>query len=145
MKIEPYVESMAQDVCAIWYDSFESAGLSHDPDTSPATLQVRLAQEIAGGWHVYAVMDAGQVLGFLAYDPAKRYLNQLFLARTAQGRGVGKALLDFTKTQMPEGFRLRTHADNRGAQRFYERERLVRETTERHPRYGHLTHIYKWR
>jgi GNAT superfamily N-acetyltransferase len=122
-----------------------SAGLSHGPDTTIDTLMERLDQEIAGGWRVFVALEGVALLGFLAFDPAKAYLNQLFLARQSQGQGVGKSLLDFAKAQMPEGFRLRTHADNTGAQRFYEREGLSREMTERHPRYGHMTHVYRWR
>lgn len=145
MRIEPFANEHARDLCAIWYDSFESAGLAHSPDTTVDTLMERLGHEIDGGWEVYLALEPSQLLGFLALDPAKAYLNQLFLARSAQGRGFGKALLDFAKGRMPGGFRLRTHADNVGAQRFYDREGLVHVSTERHPRYGHLTHVYEWR
>jgi GNAT superfamily N-acetyltransferase len=145
MKIEPYSDAYRRALCEVWYDSFESAGLSHSPETTVESLMERLAQEIAGGWRVVLAVDASGLAGFLAYDPEKAYLNQLFLTRRAQGRGIGKALLDFAKEKMPNGFRLRTHTDNVGAQRFYEREGLVRDATVQHPRYGHLTHIYKWR
>jgi ribosomal protein S18 acetylase RimI-like enzyme len=145
MRIEPLRPAQTQALCEIWFDSFESAGLAHTPDTTVESLIGRLGEEMASGWHIFVAVEDTELVGFLAFDPHRAYLNQLFLARAAQGRGLGKALLDFTKDQMPGGFRLRTHADNTGAQRFYEREGLVRETTERHPRYGHLTHIYKWR
>lgn len=142
--VVPYEREWRERLCQIWFDSFESAGLSHSPDTTVETLMTRLDAEIAGGWRVFCALDGRTLLGFLAYDPGKQYLNQLFLDRQAQARGVGKTLLNFAKLQMPDGFRLRTHADNTGAQRFYEREEMIRETTERHPRFGHLTHIYRW-
>jgi GNAT superfamily N-acetyltransferase len=144
VSIQPLKPAFKRPLCEIWFDSFESAGLKHSPGTSVDSLVARLDAEIAGGWHVWLAVDGGSLLGFLAYAPEKGYLNQLFLARSAQGRGAGKLLLDFAKLRMAAGFRLRTHADNTGAQRFYEREGLFREATERHPQYGHLTHVYRW-
>jgi hypothetical protein len=38
---------------------------------------------------------------------------------------------------MPQGFYLRTHADNGRAQRFYDALGPVRQEPGRHPTYGH--------
>jgi GNAT superfamily N-acetyltransferase len=144
MRIDPFSAVQSRALCELWFDSFESAGLAHGPDTTVESLIGRLSEEIAGGWNVFVAAEDTAMLGFLAFDPQRNYLHQLFIARAAQGRGVGKALLDFAKERMPAGFRLRTQADNIGAQKFYAREGLARVTTEQHPRYGHLTHVYKW-
>jgi len=57
-------------------------------------------------------------------------IHSLYVARHAQGKGVGKALLDDAKTRS-DHLELWTFQANRGAQRFYKREgfRAV-ETTD---------------
>jgi GNAT superfamily N-acetyltransferase len=143
--IEPYSPAFRRELCALWFDSFESAGLSHDPDTTVDSLLARLEHEIAHhDWHVFLAMDDGALLGFLAFEPRESYLNQLFIARSAQKKGIGKALLDFAKAQMPNGFRLRTDVENAGARRFYAREGLTLESVAPHPRFHHMTATYRW-
>lgn len=146
MDIVPYEARFRDAVAGLWYDSFESAGLSHDAATSAATLANRLDDEIAHhGWQVYLARRDVAILGFLAFEPAQAYLHQLFIARHAQGQGVGKALLNFAKCHMPRGFHLRTDVQNTGARRFYEREGLTLESVAPHPRFHHMTATYRWR
>ena len=73
-----------------------------------------------------------------------RHNDQIFVAPRAQRRGVGQALLDFSKQLMPVGFWLRTAVDNIGACRFYERHGFKLSETATHPTLGHRTVIYSW-
>ncbi len=69
------------------------------------------------GWVTVAEAD-GAILGFLAREGA--FVHALYVAETAQGAGVGLALLEHAKSaQVP--LELWTFEANRGARRFYER------------------------
>lgn len=70
------------------------------------------------GWMIVAAED-GQVCGFLARDGAE--ICSLYIAPEAQGRGIGKVLLDAAKAVAPH-LTLWTFQANEGAQRFYLRE-----------------------
>ena len=68
------------------------------------------------------------------------------VALNSQRQGIGKALLDFTKAQLPTGFWLRTNIENDGARRFYMREGLAHVEDKPHPRFpDNITSIYEWR
>lgn len=73
------------------------------------------------GWVRVAEQEA-RVLGFLALRDHE--VLALYLRPEAQGRGIGKLLLDQAKAQRAE-LRLWTFAANTGAQRFYLREGFV--------------------
>jgi GNAT superfamily N-acetyltransferase len=70
----------------------------------------------------------GEIAGFVGVDDTE--VSHLYVAPPAQGRGVGKALLDHAKTVSPERLELWVFQRNEGARRFYERNgfRLVRLT-----------------
>jgi GNAT superfamily N-acetyltransferase len=68
----------------------------------------------------WVVEESGEVLGWL--DVAGDDLDQLYLKRGHQGRGLGKALLDHAKSLSPGRLELYTFQVNTGARRFYQRE-----------------------
>jgi GNAT superfamily N-acetyltransferase len=144
MDVIPYSSGYREPLCRLWFDSFLSSGLAHEPGASVEGLMARWDEEIATRWRCHVAVQEGRLLGFAAYSLENRHLHQLFVDRTAQGAGVGQRLLDFVKTAMPDGFKLRTHQDNAGARRFYEREGMRLSGVERHPRYGHMACVYQW-
>ena len=80
----------------------------------------------------------GGVSGFVGVDDGE--VSQLYVTPSAQGRGIGTALLEHAKAVSPEGLTLWVFQKNEGARRFYERQGfgLVRltdgaETIEREP------------
>lgn len=124
-----------------------------DPETgaiatqpSALTLSQRLAREVAeNGWEVFAAEADGRIAGLLALSPRERSLRELFIEETLRSHGIGKALLDFTKARMTDGFWLRTHARNVKAHRFYEREGLRLDRIEPHPEHPEIMfRIYEW-
>lgn len=145
VNIAPYESRRRVELCEIWFDSFLSSGLKHGDDTTVETLLERWDQEISARWQALVAVEDGALLGFAAFAPETSHLHQLFVARTAQGRGAGKKLLDAVKAKFPGGFTLNTHVENDGARRFYEREGLVHTETKPHQRYGHMTAVYRWR
>lgn len=108
-------------------------------------MRERIRRESGSGWSAYlAENEAGELVGFLALKPDAKCLDQIFVAPSAQRRGVGETLLNFSKQLMPRGFWLRTAVDNIGACRFYERYGFKPGQTAIHPTLGHRTIIYTW-
>ena len=71
------------------------------------------------GWVRLAQDEAGQPLGFIARDGED--VVALYVDNDKRGFGVGQALLDEAKTQVPH-LVLWAHAANRGGRRFYRRQ-----------------------
>ena len=74
---------------------------------------------------VWVAEARGSVVGYAALSGD--LLAHLYVHPTEQNRGIGTALLDVTKRERPDGFRLWVFQKNEGARRFYERHdcRLV--------------------
>ena len=54
----------------------------------------------------------GKLAAMLALHLPKRYLDQLFVAPEYQGRGLGRRLLAFTRTHLPDEIELRCVREN---------------------------------
>jgi chorismate mutase/GNAT superfamily N-acetyltransferase len=85
----------------------------HDRETTHRWMRGRLEAD-SSGW--VAERD-GRVVGYLVITG--HWLDDLFLAPGATGRGVGAALLDLAKAQRPDGLCLWVFESNQGARRFY--------------------------
>jgi GNAT superfamily N-acetyltransferase len=142
--VRPYRPEDREPIARLWLDSWRSTGLPVADHVTEAGNLDRIDRELAAGWDVHLACDEDRVVGFLALKLASACLDQLFIAPTAQGAGVGWALLDFAKERLPGGFWLRTSADNLRARRFYERNGMRPGEIEPHPTFGHLTVIYRW-
>jgi putative acetyltransferase len=74
---------------------------------------------------VLLVAEAGgDVLGYLSSEPSGD-VRGFYVRGDAQGRGVGRALMDGAKAQFPGGLRLTVFEPNAGGRRFYAREGFV--------------------
>jgi len=146
--IRPYRDEDLTAVAQIWWQGWRP--LPGAPDERPPSLLAdmteRIPRELATRWDLFVATIDETVVGMLAFTRAEKYLDELFIAETHRGRGIGKALLDFTKAELPAGFWLRTNIGNGGARRFYAREGLAHVEDKPHP--GHpenMTSIYEWR
>jgi ribosomal protein S18 acetylase RimI-like enzyme len=81
----------------------------------------------------------------LALHLPKRRLDQLFVAPEYQGRSLGRTLLAFTRTHLPDEIRLRCIRENEKAWRWYEREGFVFETEKTDPMNGFVLKYYRWK
>ena len=66
----------------------------------------------------------GEVLGYLSSEPTGD-VRGFYVRGDAQGRGVGRALMDGAKARFPAGLRLTVFEPNAGGRRFYAREGFV--------------------
>ena len=80
------------------------------------------ALEAAGAITICAVDGSDRLLGFVTFDPAAAYLDQLAVAPEAKGTGAAGLLLKEACQLTPGGLTLDVNQDNPRALRFYERE-----------------------
>ena len=126
-RLERFRRSDAAEVAELWYRSWLSTGAIRDDSVTPAELQRRLGEE---PWEIWVLRAGSSVCAFLAIDRDRETLAQLFVAPSAQGNGAGRDLLDLARSELPNGFRLRTDEGNVGARRFYERHGLIFDRIE---------------
>ncbi|MGN6144186.1 MAG: GNAT family N-acetyltransferase [Mesorhizobium sp.] len=142
-----YREAVEKDfgaVAHVWREGARSAlGPAMEPP-SVDELRARIDGELASGWVLPVAVRSGSVVGFLALKPRLHVLDQLFVLPSAQGQGIGTALLDRAKREMPGGFRLRTAAINEKARRFYVRSGLSFLGEGIHPKNGTAVCHYGW-
>jgi len=124
--IRPYRDEYRDVTARLWGVSWRSTGLAVALRVSDDELYAlnyeRIPRELAAGWAAHLAWNGDRPVGFLALKPAAGCLDQLFVLPEMQGAGIGRALLDFAKQQLPNGLWLRTAAENLRACTFYERE-----------------------
>ena len=133
------------EVARVWMDSFVSTGLDDGSTFLLGQLRARIPREVAGGWSLYVADDAGRIAAMLALHLAQNYLDQLFVAPQYQGNGLGRRLLGFTRTQMPDEIWLRCIRENEKAWRWYEREGFVFEKEAVERTTGFVMKYYRWK
>lgn len=91
----------------------------HTRETTHAWMRGRLEADSAG----WVAERDGRVVGYTVVTG--EWLDDLFLAPGETGHGIGAALLDVVKSELPDGFCLWVFESNGGARRFYRRHGLV--------------------
>ena len=143
-RIRPARADEYDEVARVWMESWVSTGLEEASNFLLANLRARVRKEIADGWSLYVADDNGALAAMLALHLEKHYLDQLFVAPGYQGRSVGRQLLAFTRTQLPDEIRLRCVRENEKAWRWYEREGFVFEKEAVEPMNGFMMKYYRW-
>ncbi|WP_375306493.1 GNAT family N-acetyltransferase [Bradyrhizobium sp. A11] len=133
------------EVGRVWMESWVSTGLGEASDFLLANLRARIRREIEDGWSLFVADDRGAIAAMLALHVPRRYLDMLFVAPAYQGRSLGRQLLAFTRTQMPDEMYLRCVRENEKAWRWYEREGFVFEKEEIEPSNGFMMKCYRWK
>lgn len=133
------------EVGRIWMESWVSTGLSEPSTFLLANLRARVRHEMERGWSLFVADDAERLAAMLAIKPDEAYLDQLFVAPGYQGRSLGRKLLTFTRTLLPDEIWLRCVRENEKAWRWYEREGFVFEKEQVEPMTGYMMKYYRWR
>ena len=116
-----YSPDFKAQLATLWHASWLSSNPVIFPDDTVEQVPRLIDEHMTLGWRVTLAMEEDKLIGFIALKPDQNWLDQLFIAPECQGRGVGAQLLNYAKSQMPEGFKLRTGIENNGARRFYNR------------------------
>ena len=142
--IRPARPAEYDEVARVWMESWVSTGLAEASDFLLANLRARVRREIEDGWSLFVADDRGMLAAMLALHLPKLYLDQLFVAPAYQGKSLGRQLLAFTRTQLPDEIYLRCVRENEKAWRWYEREGFVFEREELNPLTGFMMKCYRW-
>ncbi|GAB2445160.1 GNAT family N-acetyltransferase [Streptosporangium sandarakinum] len=96
------------------------AGMTYLPDLhTDEETRHWIAHVMVPGNEVWVDGPDGDVAAFAALGDG--WLDHLYVAPDAQGRGIGAALLALAKERRPDGLDLHVFQENTGARRFYER------------------------
>lgn len=132
-------------IARLWMESWASTGLAEPSKFLLAQLRARIPNEIEKGWTLFVAEDGSRLAAMLALHRPKLYLDQLFVAPEYQGRSLGRRLLAFTRTQLPDEIFLRCVRENEKAWHWYEREGFVFETEQVEPATGFVMKHYRWK
>jgi ribosomal protein S18 acetylase RimI-like enzyme len=143
--IRPARAQEYDEVARVWMESWVSTGLAEASEFLLANLRARVRREIEDGWSLFVADDDGRLAAMLALHLPKLYLDQLFVAPLYQSRSLGRKLLAFTRTQLPDEIHLRCVRENEKAWRWYEREGFVFEKEQVEPMNGFMMKYYRWR
>jgi GNAT superfamily N-acetyltransferase len=136
------------DLARVWFEGYRASAPrgTEIPQGLRENMRTRIASEIVrGAWDVYAADNNSEIVAILALEPNDSSLREIFAADGARSRGVGRALMDFTKSKLRDGFWLRTHVTNTNAHRFYEREGMRHTHTAPHPNHPEaMFRHYSW-
>jgi len=143
--IRPARPDEYDEVARVWMESWVSTGLEDASKFLLAQLRARVPREIENGWSLFVADDGGTLAAMLALHLPKRYLDQLFVAPAYQGRSLGRQLLAFTRSHLPDEIHLRCVRENEKAWRWYEREGFLFEKEQVEPITGRTMKYYRWR
>lgn len=143
MIIRPATPADYDVLAVLWYDSWESVGISNEADLSREAVIARFHVDVAR-WTLFAAEAPEGLIGLLALLPEENRIDQIFVAPHVKGKGVGRALLNLAKQVMPTGIVLFTQGENQRARSFYEREgfRLTEQADNPEQRRTRCT--YEW-
>ena len=143
--IRPARADEYDEVARIWMESWVSTGLEQASNFLLAKLRARVPQEVEKGWSLFVADDGGRLAAMLALHLPDLYLDQLFVAPQYQGRSLGRKLLAFARTHLPDEIALRCVRENEKAWRWYEREGFVFEKEQVEPMTGFVMKHYRWK
>jgi len=143
--IRPARAEEYDEIGRLWMESWVTTGLAEASNFLLANLRARVRREIEDGWSLYVMEDGSTLAAMLALQLPKLELDQLFVAPDYQGRSLGRKLLAFTRTQLPDEIQLRCAEGNVKAWRWYEREGFLYEKQEVSPVTGLMMKYYRWR
>jgi ribosomal protein S18 acetylase RimI-like enzyme len=143
--IRPARREEYDEIARLWMDSWVSTGLEQASDFLLAKLRARVPLEVENGWSLYVIDDKGALAAMLALHLPNFYLDQLFVAPEYQGHSLGRKLLGFTRTHLPDEIYLRCVRENDKAWRWYEREGFVFEKEAVEPMTGFVMKHYRWK
>ncbi|HEX3486566.1 MAG TPA: GNAT family N-acetyltransferase [Micropepsaceae bacterium] len=132
-------------VADLWMASWQEAMPDIDFEARrPWFLDHLRALEADGAITICAFDGLNRLLGFVTFDPANAYLDQLAIAPEAKGTGAAKLLLNAARRISPNGLVLDVNQDNARALAFYAREGFTKTAEGVNPRSGLKTWRLRW-
>jgi putative acetyltransferase len=130
----------------LWVASWAKTMPEIDFEARRPWLCGHLADALDAGQAIrVAVVETGEVVGFVLIDPTTGYLDQIVVHPDQWGAGIAEALLDAARELSPERIELDVNAENPRAVGFYARQGFVEIGRGENPRSGRPTLKLEWR
>lgn len=144
MNLRRYEDDDWAALLAVWIESWTQARPEIDFSARAEWLAGLFAASLAAGAQIFVAEDEKGLVGFVLFDPARKWLEQIAVAPRAQGRGAARALIGCAKAACPQGFGLDVNADNFRALAFYRREGFVQTGEGKNPLSGLPIVALRW-
>lgn len=117
MRFRPYQETDLEPLLTLWWESWHSSASFRHP--KPMHEWRARWKETTGRDTIVVAEENGSIVGFAALDTERAVLSQIFVAPILKRSGVGRALFTWARSRCPDGFSLKTLAENSESQAFY--------------------------
>jgi putative acetyltransferase len=139
-------ESRDEDAAiALWLRSWQAAYPQIDFAARLGWWRERWRNELVPSAAIVVAEKGGSIVGFVALDPATRYLDQIVVAPPHWGTPVAGALIAEAKRLSPTGLELDVNTDNARALRFYRKHEFAVTGEGVNPVSGRPVHRMSWR
>ncbi|PPQ36500.1 Acetyltransferase, GNAT family [Rhodoblastus acidophilus] len=142
--LRPYRASDWPEVLALWIEAWTRARADIDFSARAPWLAELFAKSLAEGARIVVAEDESGLAGFVLFDPARKWLEQIAVHPRAQGAGAARELIGHAKAACPAGLALSVNADNCRALAFYAREGFAKEAEGVNPLSGLPTLRLRW-
>lgn len=142
----PYDDAFLPEMADLWVATWTATLPEIDFEARRGWLLEHLAAALDAGQTIrVAVVETGDVVGFVLIDPATGWLDQIAVGPNVRGAGIADALLAAAREISPERIGLDVNADNPRAVAFYLREGFVEVGRGSNPRSGLPILKLEWR
>jgi putative acetyltransferase len=136
LHVRPYVNSDWPALLDVWIEAWTQARSDIDFASRAPWLAELFARSHAEGAQVWVAEDKKGLVGFVLFDAARRWLEQIAVHPRGHGTGAARKLIARVKEACPEGLGLTVNIDNDRALAFYHCEGFVRESKAVNPLSG---------
>ncbi len=144
--ILPWNPALLPEVADLWVASWAKTMPTIDFEARRPWFVDHLDASMAKGAEVrVAVVETGDVVGFVMIAPADGWLDQIAVHPAQWGTGIAEALIAEARRLSPARVALDVNADNPRAVAFYARQGFVEVGRGTNPRSGLPTLVLEWR
>ena len=142
--LRPYEDADGPALLALWIESWTATRPDIDFSARAPWLAELFVSSLAAGARIVVAEDAQGIVGFVLFDPTRKWLEQIAVASRGKGSGAAQALIGQAKSACPDGFGLDVNADNERALGFYRGEGFVRTGEGKNPLSGLPIVALRW-
>ena len=144
--IVPWTPAFFPEVVDLWVASWAKTMPAIDFEARRGWFVDHLIASTAKGAEIaVAVVETGEVVGFVMIEPASGWLDQIAVHPDQWGAGIAEALIAAAQRLSPSRVALDVNADNPRAVAFYAHQGFVETGRGQNPRSGLPTLMLEWR
>ena len=144
ISLRPYDDADWPALRRLWIESWTATRPEIDFSARAPWLAELFQGSGADGAQIVVAEDEHGLLGFVMFNRAKKWLEQIAVSPRALGSGAAQALMGEAKSACPDGFGLDVNADNERALAFYRGEGFLRTGEGKNPLSGLPIVALRW-